>query len=227
MVVAGNSDKGLRLQYAPAGRTLPSAVIAPRARECCCPPQPTDVLAPRRRSYPSSQTPTGASRPVGFVRLGRAVVRSARALAPVPAGPVRILSYTRLSMAFSFDPTPSTPLGFLAKLTPSWGGQAESGAKALWGRDTMTDLANGGHAAGGRLAADLSYGMAVGSRFVGTPRIGIGTSGTGRDYRFGYSLGLLGREGLGFELGLDAHRREQANLNGTDHALVGRFTARW
>ena len=108
MVVAGNSDKGLRLQYAPAGRTLPSAVIAPRARECCCPPQPTDVLAPRRRSYPSSQTPTGASRPVGFVRLGRAVVRSARALAPVPAGPVRILSYTRLSMAFNVSASQRT-----------------------------------------------------------------------------------------------------------------------
>ena len=132
-----------------------------------------------------------------------------------------------VSRAFSFDPAPETPLGFLAKVTPSWGGQAESGAEALWGWDTMTGLANGSIAAGGRLAADLSYGLPVGSRFVDTPRIGIGTSGTGRDYRFGYSLGLLGREGLGFELGLDAHRREQANLNGTDHALVGRFTARW
>ena len=34
-----------------------------------------------------------------------------------------------MSIAFSFDPTPSTPLGFLAKLTPSWGGQATSGAR--------------------------------------------------------------------------------------------------
>ena len=227
MVVAGNSDKGLRLQYAPAGRTLPSAVIAPRARECCCPPQPTDVLAPRRRSYPSSQTPTGASRPVGFVRLGRAVVRSARALAPVPAGPVRILSYTRLSMAFSFDPTPSTPLGFLAKLTPSWDGQAESGAKALWGRDTMTDLANGGHAAGGRLAADLSYGMAVGSRFVGTPRIAFGTSEYGRDYRFGYGLTFVESGAMHFELGLDAQRLENLGQGTAEHGILGRLTARW
>ena len=38
------------------------------------------------------------------------------------------------SVSLSYNPTPSTPLGFLAKLTPSWGGQAESGAQALWGR---------------------------------------------------------------------------------------------
>ena len=114
-----------------------------------------------------------------------------------------------------------------ARLAPSWVGRAESGAEALWGRDTMTVLPNGSHPAGGSLAVDLHYGMAVGGRFVGTPRIGFSTSGTGRHYRFGYSLGLLGGEGLAFELGLDAQRREQANLNGTDHALVARFTARW
>ena len=132
-----------------------------------------------------------------------------------------------LSIAFSFDPAPSTPLGFLAKMTPSWGGQATGGTEALWGRDTMTGLANGGHAAGGSLAADLSYGMAVGGRLVGTPRIGFGTSGMGRDYRFGYGLGLIGATGPAFELGADVQRRESINGNGVDHALVARFTARW
>ena len=132
-----------------------------------------------------------------------------------------------LSIAFSFNPAPSTPLGFLAKMTPSWGGQATGGTEALWGRDTMTGLANGGHAAGGSLAADLSYGMAVGGRLVGTPRIGFGTSGMGRDYRFGYGLGLIGATGPAFELGADVQRRESINGNGVDHALVARFTARW
>ena len=132
-----------------------------------------------------------------------------------------------LSIAFSFDPAPSTPLGFLAKMTPSWGGQATGGTEALWGRDTMTGLANGGHAAGGSLAADLSYGMAVGGRLVGTPRIGFGTSGMGRDYRFGYGLGLIGATGPAFELGADVQRRESISGNGVDHALVARFTARW
>ena len=132
-----------------------------------------------------------------------------------------------LSIAFSFDPAPSTPLGFLAKMTPSWGGQATGGTEALWGRDTMTGLANGGHAAAGSLAADLSYGMAVGGRLVGTPRIGFGTSGMGRDYRFGYGLGLIGATGPAFEFGADVQRRGSINGNGGDHALVARFTARW
>ena len=112
-------------------------------------------------------------------------------------------------------------------MTPSWGGQATGGTEALWGRDAMTGLANGGHAAGGSLAADLSYGMAVGGRLVGTPRIGFGTSGMGRDYRFGYGLGLIGATGPAFELGADVQRRESINGNGVDHALVARFTARW
>ena len=35
-------------------------------------------------------------------------------------------------------------------------------------------------------------------------------------------------ERLAFELGVDAQRRgAHALLNGTDHPLVGRFTARW
>ena len=91
----------------------------------------------------------------------------------------------------------------------------------------MTGLANGGHAAGGRLAADLSYGMAVGSRLVGTPRIGFSTSGTGHDYRLGYGLGLPGADGPAFELSLDAGRRESPGANGADHTFAGHFTARW
>ena len=105
--------------------------------------------------------------------------------------------------------------------------QAESGAEALWGRDTMTGMANRGHAAGRSLAADLSYGMAVGSRLVGTPRIGIGTSEYGRDYRFGYGLSVLQGGAMSFELGLDGQRRESPSANGANHALAARFTARW
>ena len=42
-----------------------------------------------------------------------------------------------VSLSFGYNPAPSTPLGFLAKLTPSWGGQATSGSQALWGQETM------------------------------------------------------------------------------------------
>ena len=127
-----------------------------------------------------------------------------------------------MSISFSFDPTPSTPLGFMAKVTPSWGGQATGGAQALWGRDTMTGLANGSHAAAASLAAELSYGMAIGHRFVGTPTFGVATSEYGRDY----SLSVLRGGAMNFDLGLDGQRRESTDANSADHALVGRFTAR-
>ena len=75
----------------------------------------------------------------------------------------------------------------------SMGGQATSGAQALWGRETMAGMAHGGMASGNRLAAELSYGLPVGGRLVGTPRFGIGTSEHGRDYRLGYGLTVFER----------------------------------
>ena len=132
-----------------------------------------------------------------------------------------------VSVSFSYDPTPRTPLGFLAKLSPSWGGQATSGAEAMWGRETMAGMAHGGASAGNRLEAELGYGLPVGSRLVGTPRLGIATSEHGRDYRLGYGMTLLERDSLGFELGVDAQRRESPLLGGTEHGALARFTLRW
>ena len=65
-------------------------------------------------------------------------------------------------VSLSFDPTPSTPLGFTALVAPSWGGQAAAGAEALWGRETMVNLADGGIAGGDRLDAEVGYGLPVG-----------------------------------------------------------------
>ena len=53
-----------------------------------------------------------------------------------------------VSLSLSYNPTPSTPLGFVAKVAPSWGGQAMSGAEALWGRETMAGMAQGRRVAG-------------------------------------------------------------------------------
>ncbi len=132
-----------------------------------------------------------------------------------------------MSIAFSFNPTPSTPLGFLAKMTPSWGGQATSGAQALWGQETMAGVAAGGPAAGGRLEAELGYGMPVWGRLVGTPRFGIGTSEYGRDYRLGYGLTVAESGAVSFELGIDAARRESPAEGRAEHGVQGRLTARW
>ena len=81
------------------------------------------------------------------------------------------------------------------------------GAQALWGRETMAGMADGGLAA---------YGM---------PRFGIGTSDYGRDYRLGYGLGVLSRESLEFELGVDANRRESPSQGTAEHGVLGRLTA--
>ena len=115
----------------------------------------------------------------------------------------------------------------MAKVAPSWGGQAQSGAGALWGRDTMAGMAHTGLAQGSRLDGEVGYGLSVGSRLVGTPRVGFSTSEYGRDYRVGYGLGVLDRESLNFELGVDAQRRESPLLGGTSNGVLGRASLGW
>ena len=132
-----------------------------------------------------------------------------------------------VAVSLRYDPTPSTPLGFMARVAPAWGGEAASGAEALWGRETVGGLADGSVAAGNRLDTELGYGLPVGSRFVGIPRVGLATSEYGRDYRMGYGLTLLDREILSFEMGVDARRRESPAAGGTDTGVLGRATVRW
>ena len=132
-----------------------------------------------------------------------------------------------VAVSLGYDPTPSTPLGFEARVAPSWGGQATGGAEALWGRETMAGLTHGGFASGDRLDAEVGYGLPVGSRLVGTPRFAVGTSGHGRDYRLGYSLGLSGGGGVAFRLGVEAHRREAPHAGDADNGFVGRATLGW
>ena len=133
-----------------------------------------------------------------------------------------------VSVSLSYNPTPATPFGLRARLSPSWGGQATSGAEALWGRETLSGMASGGFgAAGSRLNADIGYGMPVGRRLVGTPRLAVMTSGMGRDYRLGYGLGVLGDGPLRFELGIDAQRRETPLAGRTNHGVAARATLSW
>ena len=132
-----------------------------------------------------------------------------------------------MSLSFSFDPKPMTPLGFSARVAPSWGAQAMSGAEALWNRETMARLAPTSRAPGSRVLADVGYGMAVGSRLVGTPKLGIVTSELSRDYHLGYRLSVLPDAPLFFELGVNAQRRKRPGLAGPDHGVIGQLTARW
>ena len=132
-----------------------------------------------------------------------------------------------VAVSLSWNPTPSSPLGFLARVAPSWGGQATSGAQALWGRETMGGMAHGGLAAGNRLDGEVGYGLPVGRRFVGTPRVGFSTSEYGQDYRVGYGLGLLDRGSLNFELGVEAQRRNSPMLGGASDGVLGRAMLGW
>ena len=133
-----------------------------------------------------------------------------------------------LSLSFGWDPTPSTPLGLTARVAPSWGGQADGGAEALWGNQMAYGM--GSHEmynAGGQVNAEVGYGLPVGARFVGTPRVGVSTSTYGRDYRMGYSLGLLESQGVRFDVGVDAQRRESPMEGGTSDGFLGRATIGW
>ena len=88
-------------------------------------------------------------------------------------------------------------------------------------------MAHGGLAQGNRLDGEVGYGLPVGTRFVGTPRVGFSTSEYGQDYRVGYGLGVLERESLNLELGVDAQRRTSPLLGGTSNGVLGRATLGW
>ncbi len=132
-----------------------------------------------------------------------------------------------VAFSLSYDPTPSTPLGVTARVAPSWGGQAQSGAAALWGRETMGGMAPGVAAQGYRLNGEVGYGLAVGSRFVGTPRVGFSRLEHSRDYRVGYGLGVLETGSLHVEVGVDALRQESPMAGGASNALRGQASLGW
>ena len=131
-----------------------------------------------------------------------------------------------LSLSFGWDPTPGSPRGFRARVAPSWGGDVR-GAGRCGAADRCRGWALTGGQAAGRVDAELGYGLPVGRRFVGTPRVGFGSSAHGRAYRLGYRLVALGAEDLDLELGVDTHHRESPMLDGRDFGVLGRASMRW
>ena len=114
-----------------------------------------------------------------------------------------------MSLSFGWDPTPSSPLGLTARVAPSWGGQSRGGAEVLWGGQMAYGMdSHQMYGSGDRVDAEVGYGLPVGARFVGTPRVGLTTSRYGRDYRVGLWLWVLEQGKVNFELWVDAQRRE-------------------
>ena len=133
-----------------------------------------------------------------------------------------------MSLSLGWGPRPSSPLGLTAMVAPSWGGQAQGGAESLWGNQMAYGM--GSHqmyGSGDRVDAELGYGLPVGARFVGTPRVGLATSPYGRDYRFGYGLGVLEQGTVSFELGVDAQRRESPMHGEASNGFLGRAMLGW
>ena len=114
-----------------------------------------------------------------------------------------------MALSISYDPSPKTPFGFSARVSPAWGSDAMSGAEALWGARRwaawgQNALLGGG---GNRLDTEVGYGLPLGTRFVRTPRVGVRMSEYGRNYRLGYGVEVLEQGRLNLQLGVDAERR--------------------
>ena len=177
----------------------------------------------------------GAGVTLAAPRHGLMLVLNARGLLAHEASGLR---ESGASASLAWDPRPTTDRGLALTLRQGWGGSPAGGMNALLGRETLAGLAadpglgagagdNGGTASAGRLEAELGYGIALfGGGFTGTPNIGIGLSDTARDYRLGWRLTSARKGAAGFELGLDATRREAAG-DDAEHGLAVRLSIRW
>ena len=109
-------------------------------------------------------------------------------------------------------------------------GSAASASERLWAAQDARGLAPGGEFDAARgLQAEAGYGLALfGDRFTGTPNLGVGLAdGGARDYRIGWRLTSAVPGDPGFEVSLDATRREAANDNDAEHGVMLRSLIRW
>jgi len=118
--------------------------------------------------------------------------------------------------------------GLSFSLAPTWGAPA-SGAERLWSaRDARGFSPDGAFTPRSRLEGELGYGLAAfGGRFTGTPNVGFGLSDASREVRLGWRLTPAVRGDSGFELSLDATRRERADDAAPEHAIGVELGVRW
>ena len=144
------------------------------------------------------------------------------------------------SGSLAWDPKPSSARGPALSLTRTVGGPASGGADALLARGTLTGLAaqpgsgsgpgDHGDLRTSRLEARFGYGFpAWGGRFASVPEIGLGLSGTGREYILGWRLKDDGSRGSGrLQLSTEARRIKPAVGSGpAEHRIGARLSARW
>ena len=117
--------------------------------------------------------------------------------------------------------------GLAFSLSPTIG-SASSATERLWGAHDARTLAPDGttfEPARG-VQAEAGYGMALPGGFTGTPNLSYGMSAGARDWRIGWRL-APDPGGAGFEVSLDAVRREAANDAEHEHGVMLRSLMRW
>ena len=118
--------------------------------------------------------------------------------------------------------------GLSFRLAPTWG-TPSSGAERLWSaRDARALAPDSEFTPERRLEGELGYGLSLfGDRFTGTPNVGFGLADSTRDYTLGWRL-TRARGDLGFEVNLDATRRETTGGNAPpEHGVMLRGAIRW
>ena len=128
-----------------------------------------------------------------------------------------------LSGLLQYDPG-TAGHGLMVSVRPTWGATA-SGVAGLWEHGTL-DLLGGNDQAGGRIEAEIGYGLAVfGASGVLTPYAGASLTNAGAN-----SLSIGGRLQVGpaFDLMLQAQRSESADLDAApEHGLTLEGAIRW
>ena len=122
--------------------------------------------------------------------------------------------------------------GLALRLDSGWG-LAESGAQALWQRQTTAGIApQHDIAAQGRVIAELGYGMDVPWTYsILTPYSGMEWTGENRTLRLGWRFTLgrpptYGMQGQALSLSLDGERRETGHTP-PEHVLMLRTSLPW
>ena len=154
----------------------------------------------------------------------------------LPAHEAKGFRQRGFSGSLAWDPKPSSARGPALSLTRTVGGPASGGADALLAHGTLTGLGaqpgagDYGDLRNSQLEARFGYGFpAWGGRFASVPEIGLGLSGTGREYILGWRLADDGSRGSGrFQLSTEARRIETAVGSGpAEHRIGARLSARW
>ena len=123
------------------------------------------------------------------------------------------------SGSLSWQQRPDSDLGPMVSLTQTMGGSSSGGADALLSRVNLEGLAANDDEGTGlthqRTDLRIRYGfLTLGERFTLTPELGLGLYNSGRDYRIGWSLARLVKDGESFTLSFDVTRRESINNDG-------------